>query len=61
MMMRAISAVAAVQYTGPANPSLTSLGSRPQWSRWAWVRSTASMLEAGKSNGSQLRPLNCRS
>lgn len=35
-----------VAYTGPAYPARTTTGSRPQWSRWAWV-STMASIRAG--------------
>ena len=40
----ASSTVPAVAWIGPAKPPLTRSGSRPQWSRWAWVSTTASRL-----------------
>jgi len=39
----------------PRNPSLTSLGIRPLWSMWAWVRNRASIWAGSKSHGRQLR------
>ena len=32
----------------PWKPFLMSMGTRPEWSMWAWVTSTASMLAAAK-------------
>src|SRR5260221_1560898 len=40
---------------GPRYPCLTRSGSSPQWSRWAWVRSTASRLAGSNANGIRLR------
>ena len=57
--IRAISAVGPVQNTGPGTPAFTGRGSRPQWSRCAWVRSTASRRSGGTGSGSQFR--DCRS
>ena len=37
-------AVTRVVMMGPAKPFLMSIGMRPEWSIWAWVTSTASML-----------------
>ena len=51
----ASSTVPAVAWIGPRNPALTSSGSRPQWSRWAWVRTTASRSAGSKPNGIRLR------
>ena len=45
----------AVAWIGPAKPALTSSGSRPQWSRWAWVSTTASRPFGSKPNGIRLR------
>ena len=35
----------------PRKPSATSRGSRPEWSIWAWVRRTKSMLRGSKAEG----------
>src|SRR5581483_12089851 len=42
-MTRNRSRVGGVQKTGPANPWRTSVGMLPQWSMWAWLRTTASI------------------
>ena len=52
---RASSAVAAVHTMGRGTPRATSSGSRPQWSRWAWVRTTASSVAGSKPSGTRLR------
>ena len=46
------SRVAAVAWIAPSNPASISLGSRPEWSMWAWVSRTASTLAASNGNGS---------
>jgi len=40
---------------GPSKPWRQSLGTKPEWSMWAWVRTTASMSCAGWGRGFQLR------
>src|SRR5687767_1312986 len=40
---------------GPLKPPLTRSGSRPQWSRCAWVRTTASSVAGSNPNGIRLR------
>ena len=52
---RASSALAAVHQTLPRNPSWTSNGSRPQWSRCAWVSTTASSVAGSTPSGTLLR------
>ena len=52
---RASSAVAAVHTIEPRNPCATSSGSSPQWSRWAWVRTTASSVAGSNPSGTRLR------
>src|SRR3989442_1172495 len=42
-----MSRVGGVAYTGPSYPYLYRAGTRPQWSRWAWVITTASMELSG--------------
>src|SRR5690606_12556247 len=54
-------AVPSVIHTGPANPSRTSTGRYPEWSRWQWVRTTSSTLAGSTANGSQLRRRHSRS
>ena len=36
----------------PRYPALTSFGSRPEWSMWAWVDNTASSDPTAKGKGS---------
>jgi len=48
-------AVSRVQSTRPRKPSRTSLGRYPEWSRWAWVTTTASSVAGSGPSGSQLR------
>ena len=45
------SLVGSVQYTGPSYPYLNRAGRVPQWSRWAWVMTTASMSVMGFASG----------
>ena len=40
-----------VQYTGPSYPYLNRAGRVPQWSRWAWVMTTASLSVMGFASG----------
>ncbi len=57
----ASSAVCGLQWTGPANPSATSRGSQPTWSRWAWLIATPARSAGGTGNGAQLRRRSSRS
>jgi hypothetical protein len=41
--------------TGPLKPCFTSTGSQPQWSRWAWLSTTASISAGATPSGAQLR------
>jgi hypothetical protein len=50
-MTPARSIVAGVAWIAPANPSLTSFGSSPEWSMWAWLSTTAAIREATKGKG----------
>ena len=47
------SCVAGVQYTSPQKPLRTSCGSHAEWSVWACVGNTASMLPRSTGNGSR--------
>jgi hypothetical protein len=42
------SQVARVVWILPLKPSATSRGSRPEWSMWAWVRMTKSIVRGSK-------------
>ena len=47
------SCVAGVQYTSPQKPLRTRRGSHAEWSVWACVGNTASILPGSTGNGSQ--------
>ena len=44
----------------PRKPARCSTGRRPEWSRCAWVSSTASMVTGSKASGSRLRAKSAR-
>lgn len=50
-------AVYALVRIGPRKPWRTRRGRYPQWSRWAWVTTTAWMSAASQGSGRQLRRL----
>ena len=49
-MMSSRFAVSRVVMMRPWKPFLMSMGMRPEWSMWAWVTSTASMLPGWKGS-----------